>query len=134
MSGNTPNDISSLLHALDSLQSTIATESNAWAHRVNTARKSYLAAVMGPAITRCCRESDDWTVADGVDSDGRLSEAIREARSAAPDLEHAIRCHIEWIMREVESGLCEEIRRPGIDPNFDPDRIDAHASAWACRR
>ena len=129
MAGNPTNHIHTLLSSLHTLQSTLDAESSAWAHRVRTAQKSYLAAVMGPALTQSCRESDEWDASQGIAADPVLSEEIRKARSAAPDLQHAIRCHMQWLMQEIEKGVCEAIRT--ADPNFDPDTDHAHAVAWS---
>ena len=51
---------------------------------------------------------------------------VQRAKSDAPKLQAAIAEHIRWVTGEIESGICEEIRRfaPSFDPTPDPNRID----------
>ena len=94
-----------------------------WAHRVSTANKSYLAAVMGPSLTRSCRESAEWSISEGVENDTELMTLVKRARAKAPELQTAIEDHIRWVSREIDGGICKEISK--FQPYFtlDPDQV-----------
>ena len=69
MSHDPADPLSTLFLKIDHLQSAYAAQSAAWAHRVKSAENARLAAVMGPCMTRHCRESSEWTARDGIVSD-----------------------------------------------------------------
>ena len=114
----------SLSTLLANLRASMQRLTNAWAHRVSTANKSYLAAVMGPSLTRSCRESAEWSISEGVENDSELMTLVKRARSKAPELQTAIEDHIRWVSREIEGGICREICAWQPDFTLDPDRVD----------
>ena len=61
--------MSSLSRALESLRSSIATYYDAWATWRDTAANAHCAAVMGSSVTRHLRFSEEYTVADSINSD-----------------------------------------------------------------
>ena len=63
----------SLSTLLANLRASMQRLPDAWAHRVSTANKAYLAAVMGPSLTRSCRESAEWSISEGVENDSASS-------------------------------------------------------------
>ena len=97
----------SLSTLLANLRASMQSLSGAWAHRVSTANKSYLAAVMGPSLTRSCRESAEWSISEGVENDAALMTHVNRAKAKAPELQTAIEDHIRWVSREIEGGISQ---------------------------
>ena len=132
MSHDPTDPLSTLFLKIDHLQSAYAAQSAAWAHRVKSAENARLAAVMGPCMTRHCRESSEWTARDGIRSELVLSGAI-QASSDPDTLRDAIQGHVQWLMQEIESGMSRDLSLtlPYFDPTDDTTQADAWAQAQA---
>ena len=119
-----------LLSLIEDLQQALSAQSSAWAHRVETAQKAYLAAVMGPSLTRNCRESAEWSVMDGMNENTSMQTHLERAYEVAPDLHSSVQSHVQWVLQEVEEGIADDCRQ--ADPTFDPTRT-LQADAWETR-
>lgn len=128
MSHDPADPLSKLLLTIDHLQSAYAAQSAAWAHRVKSAGNAHLAAVMGPCMSRHCRESSEWTARDGIRSDPVLSGAI-QASSDPDTLRNAVEGHVQWLMQEIESGMSRDASLTG--PYSDPTDVATQAEAWS---
>ena len=87
----------SLQASVAGLKDSLKRERAAWASWRDYAEKAHLAAVMGRALPRHCRESSDWTLDDSLKSDDHLQEEIWQAAGAGPaadQLANAIREHV----------------------------------------
>ena len=116
-----------LLSLIEDLQQALSAQSSAWAHRVETAQKAYLAAVMGPSLTRNCRESAEWSVMDGMHENTSMLTHIEKAYEVAPDLHSSVQSHVQWMLQEVEGGIADDCRQ--ADPTFDPAST-SQGDAW----
>ena len=90
--------------------------SGAWAAWRDTACNARLAAVMGPILSRHLRFDDEYSAADSVASDPRLSREIDKASSVAPGLLSAVENHIQWVVDESRRSIEADLTLN--DPNF----------------
>ena len=109
----------SLSRALDDLRSTIASSYDAWATWRDSAASAYCAAVMGSSVTRHLRFSQEYTVADSLNSDASLTEVIDRLRDAEPRLKDKIEDHLSWVMGNAERAIIDDLTLN--DPKFTLD-------------
>ena len=107
-----------LSSTLADLESAIADEGNAWAASQGHAQNAHLAAVMGPSLIRNLRPSSEWSVSDSVAANQDLSREIWNAYAVSPHLQDAIEEHIAGMLRDIESGIADDIR--AVDSTFYP--------------
>lgn len=113
--------MSSLSRALESLRSSIATYYDAWATWRDTAANAHCAAVMGSSVTRHLRFSEEYTVADSINSDASLTEVIDALKDVEPRLQDKIEDHLSWVLGNAESAIVSDLTLQ--DPKFTLDSV-----------
>ena len=95
----------SLSRALESLRSSIVSSYDAWATWRDSAANAHCAAVMGSSVTRHLRFTQEYTVADSINSDASLTEVIDALKGIEPRLQDKIEDHLSWVMETAERGV-----------------------------
>ena len=114
----------SVTSAVADLRSTFSDLSGAWAACRDTA-ESVLAAVMGSAISRQLRFSDDYSAAESIRGDTRLTREIAKVSAVSPELHSAVEEHLEWVIDGAREGIMADLVRH--DPKFteNVDQMEA---------
>ena len=95
----------SLSRALESLGAAIASSYDAWATWRDSAANAHCAAVMGSSVTRHLRFTQEYTVADSINSDASLTEVIDALKDWEPRLKDRIEDHVSWVVEQAESEI-----------------------------
>ena len=111
----------SLSRALESLRSSIVSSYDAWATWRDSAANAHCAAVMGSSVTRHLRFTQEYTVADSINSDASLTEVIDALKGIEPRLQDRIEDHLSWVMETAERQILSDLTLH--DPNFTLDPL-----------
>ena len=111
------------LRTVADLRSTFSDLSGAWAACRDTA-ESVLAAVMGSAISRQLRFSDDYSAAESIRGDTRLTREIAKVSAVSPELHSAVEEHLEWVIDGAREILVADRSCPSRPKNYRKRRSD----------